>query len=229
MNKVHKYFNREYQKKGINAQRLYPNELVSRSMSFFKSNTYKNKFAIDFGSGLGSNFQPLLDNNFQIEAIELSGKAISISKKRYKKYENKIKYKKCDFFDYKSYNKVDLFLDIFSSYTFDNICGELFISNVSSFLKKNGLFVSVFPSKNSDTWRSNNQKSNLLDVNTLKKIRDKKSPYFGNNYNFRFLTKYTYTKLLEKHGLNIISFEKNLRTYHNEKKFELLNVIAKKR
>ena len=96
-------------------------------------------------------------------------------------------------------------------------------------MKSGGYFISYFPSKNSDTWFDNKKKSNLKDVNTLMGIFDKKSPYYGNNYNFRFLTEKIYERLLLKNDFEIKSFEKMIRVYDNGKKFEFLNVIAKKK
>ena len=174
----------------------------------------KNKATcLEVGVGSGGNLIPLINMKFKIDAIDISQTAINLLKKKYRK----ISFKKMNMLDINTLNKkYDLVIDIFSSYSLDTSSGIKFLSKVSEILNNDGIFFSYFPSKKSDTWLKSSKK-NLIDKNTLVKISNKKLPYYGNNYPFRFHSKSEYLKLLKKHGLKIKYCESITKTYFNEK------------
>tara|TARA_Y100000768_G_C23882193_1_gene635806 strand:- start:268 stop:948 length:681 start_codon:yes stop_codon:yes gene_type:complete len=211
--KAEKFFEKEFNKFGLKSQRKYPNEELCRFLGRKKNIFKKNMRCLEVGVGGGGNLMPLIDMNFRIDAIDISSTAINLLKKKYKK----IKFKKMNMLDINKLNKkYDLVIDIFSSYSLDTKSGKKFLSKVNDILKDNAIFFSYFPSKKSDTWLKSSKKY-LIDKNTLIKINNKKLPYYGNNYPFRFHSKNEYLRLFTEHGLKINYCETITKTYLNEK------------
>ena len=223
------FFEKQFKKYGLSSQRLYPNEELCRYLSGYKKKIYnKDISCLEVGVGSGANLKPMLDLKLKIDAIDISKTSIKILKKKYS--GKKINFKALDMLKINELNKTYHFIfDVFSSYSMSTENGKIFIKNVSECLKKGGKFFSYFPSKRSDTW-SKSSKLNRLDSNTLKKIDNKKLPYYGNNYPFRFHTKKEYFNILKKEGIEMKTCEKLVRTYNSGKiKFEFLVIEGEKK
>ena len=67
------------------------------------------------------------------------------------------------------------------------------------------------------TKRKNGNPNNLIDKNTLKSIEDKKAPYYGNNYPFRFHSNSEYISLIEGAGFQVKFNEILIRSYNQRK------------
>ena len=65
-------------------------------------------------------------------------------------------------------------------------------------------------------WKKAN-KNNLIDKNTLKSIEDKKAPYYGNNYPFRFHSNTEYINLIKGAGFQVKFNEILIRSYNQRK------------
>ena len=230
--KTKKYWELEYKTK-LKFQRKYPSEDLSRYIGrnyVGLSSLNKNKINIlDVGCGIGNNLNLLINENFNSYGLDLSYECISYLKELYKGKKNKPTLKVGNMKSLPFNNKMfDLIIDIFSSYALNKSDGQIFINEVCRCLKKNGKFFSVFPSKNSDAWKKEGYKKRI-DHDTLMGFQRKQSPYFGNNYPFRFMNKQNYIKLLEKNGFKIDYLEKNMRTYNSMKeKFEFLIIECTK-
>ena len=214
--KAKNYFENRFNNFGLESQRKYPNEELCKFFGRNRKRFLKKKFTcLDIGVGSGANLQPMIDMNLKIDAIDISSTAIKLLKK--KRANNKINFKTFDMLNIDKLNKkYDLIIDVFSSYALSTHDGKIFLKKVSSCLNKNGIFFSFFPSKKSDTWIKS-LKKNRIDKNTLIKIDNKKLPYYGNNYPFRFHSKKEYLNLLKKNNFKINYCETITKTYDNEK------------
>ena len=202
--KASKFFETKYRVEGLMAQRKYPNEELCRFLGRNKKNFDRKKKlkALDIGCGSGSNIQPLIDMQFKVDAIDFSATSIKLCKRLFKK-NSSINFFVADMnnLPFKS-REYDFVVDVFSSYALKTSEGKVFLSEVNRLLKRNGIFFSFFPSKNSYTWKKAN-KNNLIDKNTLKSIEDKKAPYYGNNYPFRFHSNTEYINLIKGAGFQV--------------------------
>lgn len=226
------YWDLEYKKK-LKFQRKYPSEELSRFIGRNYNNfsdLKKNKIKVlDVGCGIGNNLNLLINEKFNSFGLDLSNECINYLKKLYKSKKNKPILKIGNMKDLPFNDKMfDLIIDIFSSYALNKSDGKIFIKEVYRCLKKNGKFFSVFPSKNSDAWQKESFKKRI-DSDTLLGFERNQSPYFGNNYPFRFMNRQNYIELLKKNGFQINYQEKNIRTYNSMKeKFEFLIIECTK-
>ena len=234
MSKSNNYFNRAFKKYGVNAQRKYPNEefcrFIGRNYGNFNNQKRKKIKILEVGCGNGVHLNMLYNEGFDCYGIDKSNEAIKSSKKFLKYKLDKINLKTCDMINIEYQNsQFDCIFDIFSSYCLNQDQGKTFINEVSRCLKKNGIFFSVFPSKSSDAWKKE-KKDNLIDNFTIKNFKRKKSPYFNNQYPFRFLSNTEYLNLLKKNNFKISYNESLIRTYNFQKeKFEFIIVEAIKK
>jgi len=79
----------EYEKGNLKTSKDYPSlELVRLEQIFFK-----NKFGhiLEYGFGSGCNTEHLLKKNYKVTGLDVSKNAIKFSKRRLKKYNNKVK------------------------------------------------------------------------------------------------------------------------------------------
>ena len=122
----------------------------------------------------------------------------------------------------------DIVADVFSAYCLDE-CGFVqFLDEVSRLLRLGGRFFSYSPSKASDAFR-NPGPSRHIDASTLDGIRRESSPYFGNDYPFRFIDGGEYQSALEARGMRTIYNETVGRSYNGGKEyFEFVVIVAEK-
>jgi ubiquinone/menaquinone biosynthesis C-methylase UbiE len=216
--KASSFFEKKYKSEGQKAQRKYPNEelcrFLGRNQSLFKNK--KNLKALDIGTGSGSNIIPLIDNGFNVDAIDFSETSINLCKDSFKNFKE-VNFLKADMTSMPFENdKYDVIIDIFSSYALKTNEGNTFLKEVKRLLKPGGVFFTYFPSKKSYSWFSAS-KETLVDRNTLSSIKVKDAPYYGNNYNFRFHTNSEYSNMIKKTGLKLKFNETLTRTYGERK------------
>ena len=227
------FWENEYSKNYHNI-RKYPNEelarFIGRNYSHIPNAKKKSIKILDVGCGSGNNLNMLITENFKVYGIDLSIASINNCKKLFSSIKNKPNLKSGNMIalPYKN-NYFNVITDIFSSYNLNKNEGNIFLKEVNRTLKKNGIFFSYFPSKNSDAWKKENGK-NLIDSCTLDGFKRLNSPFYGNNYPFRFLNKKEYTILLKKNNFTIQYFEKIIKSYRFGKEiFEFLIIESKKK
>lgn len=228
------FYNSLYSKKGIEAQRKYPNEELVRFMgrNFFytKNNDRKKIRLLETGCGSGGNLKMLAKEKFDVYGLDNSNQAINVCKKilKSKNLKAKLKIQDMENLQYPK-SSMDAVIDIFSSCCLDQSSGLKYIKKVQKILKRGGIFFSYFPSKNSDTWTQERNKNNFIDPYTLKGIFRKTAPYYGNNYSLRFLSVNEYSNILKRSKFKIQYLETTSRTYRSQKEyFEFIVVEAKK-
>ena len=229
-----KFYNKLYLKKGVNAQRKYPNEELSRFMGrnlFWIPQEKRKKIKVlETGCGSGGNIGMIAKEGFEAHGIDNSQNAIDVCKKNLKSQNLNAKLRVLDMqnLNYKK-NSIDIVVDIFSSCCLDQSGGLNYLKEVKKILKKDGIFFSYFPSKKSDTWLKEKSKKNKIDNFTLKGIFRKSAPYYGNNYSLRFLNSKEYVKILKNLKFKIKYLETTSRTYRSQKEyFEFIIVEARK-
>ena len=169
----------------------YPNNFIIKIiLSFYKKLKYSDRKKIkvlDLGSGTGSNFFFLIEQNFNASALDFSEKAIDKLKFKIQKKKLKINNKNI---------KVGLFENLpFKDKNFNAIIDctslqhckkkhvEKAFAEISRVMKKNGLFLSIYEkSRNNRSFYSN-----VYGIENLKKLiqKDFKNINIGNiNYNF---------------------------------------------
>ena len=212
------FYENEYLEKGLDAQRRYPNEELCRFMgrNYFNKNIgYEQRSKIrilEIGCGSCANLWMVAKEGFSAYGCDLSENAIDIGKKMLEKYNVDASLTACNMFatPYEG-NLFDAIIDIFSSNCLCRSDYILLLKEIKRILKPSGKFFSYFPSKRSDTFIRSTLEDKY-DEDTLKGIFDNKSPYYGNNYLFRFMSHEDVNCLLSDAGFQIQYIETTGRT-----------------
>ncbi len=231
--KVSEFYDKSYKDLGFSAQRKYPNEEFCRFMgrNFFNISVEKRKEIkiLETGCGSGANIWMIARENFDAYGIDLSLEGISLAKKMLDSYgvqANLSVQNMCslDFPDH----YFDAVVDVFSSYCFTQIEHQTYLQEIKRVLKSGGLFFSYFPSKRSDTYQFPKD-ATFIDSDTLKAVTRGDSPFYGQNYPFRFIHSREYEDALINLGFNIQYSEVVDKTYRNRQEiFGFVVVEAKK-
>lgn len=253
---IKKFNDTQYQERGLNAQRYYPNEEFIKFMMCYllkKQNEHNKPLkTLDIGVGIGSNLLPLLEHNFNTWGIDISQYSLNFSKQR---FLDKLMYQsvimenitKNNTSNQETYNNnkiikllhnnfitveipnnfFDAIYDVFSSYTLPETDFNKYIKKIYDWLTPGGLYFTYYPSKNSDAF-NNYIPSELIDSSTLNGIHRKTSPYYGNNYPFGFKYPHEIKNLFENNGFEVIYLETITKTYNLYEKFEFVSMIVKK-
>ncbi len=213
-------------KTNLSSQRNFPNEELCRFLgrnNFQKKNNIK---VLELGCGTGSNIPVLLFYKMKITGIDFSNESIKICKKKFKSKKN-VKFKLFDMLKiHEMKEKYDLIIDVFSSYNLNSSQNDILLKGIQKKLKKNGIFFTYTPSKNSTSWKKEFHK---FDKSTIKKFTRKQSPYYGNKGYFRFISLPEIKKKMNNINLKIQYCEKVIKTYNNGKEiFEFIVIEAKK-
>lgn len=220
-----RWYNDSYHSEKFLAQRLYPNEELCRFMGrnwfHLPGNQRKNIKILELGCGSGSNLWMLKREGFDAYGIDLSSEAIDLAKQMCEHWS----------LDYLSVTgdtclsvqdmtelsfsdeTFDTVLDIFSAFCLTESEWKCCLNEVNCVLKKHGKFFVYTPSKSSDAF-INHMPAKMIDNSTLEGILRETSPYYGNNYPVRFMSK----EDVEKSAgdlFEITYFEKVSRTYRS--------------
>lgn len=220
--KLFEYYQDTYRTLGHAAQRRYPNEELCRFMG-------RNYFSVPFeqrrniriletGSGSGANLWMIAREGFDAIGIDLSPAANELCEQTLRSYQTSAELHVGDMTRLPlADGSVDAVVDIFSSNCLDHTAGTAFIQDVRRVLRPGGRFFSYFPSKRSEAWTDPTAKGRrgptFVDEHTLNGIARETSPFFGNDYSFRFLHPREYTAFLLDHGFTVPYCETVERTY----------------
>ena len=232
-NETHAFYQSTYKDFGFKTQRMYPNEELCRFMGrkYFDKDLEerKNINMLEVGCGSGANLWMLAKEGFNAFGLDESKEALTLCKRMLSSYSCKASLTNSSMTNlpYED-NSMDVIIDIFSSNCISDIEFEEFGIEVHRVLKPEGYFFTYFPSKNSDAWKKA-EDNDRINKNTLKGILREQSPFFGNNYPFRFLSIDEYEKNLFGVGLQTKYKETVSRTYNNRSEyFEFIVIEAQK-
>ena len=232
--KTRNWYEQAYKDAGFKAQRRYPNEELCRFMgrNFFSLSLEKRRDIkiLEVGCGSGPNLWMIAKEGFDAYGMDISEKSLHLAKQMLNEYDCSAQLSVGDMtsldFDQGYFDAV---VDVFSSNCLDEKHGEKFLSSVVQVLKPNGIFFSYFPGKKSDAFL-NFFPSARIDESTIAGVHRTSSPYYGNNYPFRFMSPEQYCESMERFGFDVCFLETVTRTYSGgEEKFEFLVVEARKR
>jgi SAM-dependent methyltransferase len=230
-----KWYNDSYKEAGFKGQRLYPNEELLRFLGqryFSRTNRSERSEirVLEIGCGSCANLWMIGREGFEAHGIDLSSDAIDLGRAMLKNWgaTAELKVGSMTNLPY-SVNYFDLVVDVFSSNCLDENDFRLCLKEVQRTLKVGGLFFSYVPSARSDAF-TNHLPAVKLDESTLDGIKRDTSPYFGNNYPFRFTTPTGVRNQLDEIGMDTIYLETTGRTYRDRTEyFEFLSFVGKKR
>jgi len=230
----HDWYEKSYEKEGFKAQRLYPNEELLRFLGreFFSvldiSERGKIK-VLELGCGSCANLWMVAKEGFSAYGIDFSIKAIDLGRLMMEKWkvQAKLNVGSITVLPYED-EYFDVVYDVFSTYC---LCEEEFnicLNEVKRVLKKNGKYFSYTPSINSDAFK-NYYPARKIDEFTLDGIKRKTSPYYNNNFPFRFISPEHYRHLMSERGFEVTYLETISRTYRQlDEKFEIVTIVGKR-
>lgn len=228
------WYEKEYKEKGLNAQRLYPNEELLRFLGrefFHKKNVIRHNIKIlEVGCGSCRNVWMLAREGFCTYGIDFSLEAIRLGKTVLKSWGDlkaNLIVGDIKSLPYKN-NYFDVVLDVYSSCCLCMVDFKIFLKEIYRILKTGGMFFSFSPSTNSDAFK-NHYPAKKIDKFTIDGIKRKTSMHYGNKYPFRFISSKYYKNLLENLGFSIKFLETTSQTYNRQKeKFENIIIVGKK-
>ncbi|MBP8017157.1 class I SAM-dependent methyltransferase [Candidatus Gracilibacteria bacterium] len=228
MLKIKDFYNKWYH--NSNSEQNFPNEEMCRFLSRCFSNIHdKSKIRVlEVGCGQGANLIYLESDGFDTYGIDISEEGIKKLINIFKKHINKKPNVFCQNMEKTNFesNYFDVVIDIFSSFCLNETQFNRFIVELHRILKRDGLYFSFTPSKNSDAFR-NHSPAKLIDNSTLDGILRDDSPFFGNDYQFRFMSNDDVYNVFNNNGFDIEYLETLSRSYNNQKEvFEFLLIQA---
>jgi ubiquinone/menaquinone biosynthesis C-methylase UbiE len=145
----------------------------------------------------------LAREGFDVYGCDLSKNVIDIGQKILEDWHVNASLTVCSMIS-TSYNDefFDAVIDIFSSYCLCQKDYIIFLKEMYRILKSAGKFFSYFPSKQSDTFLRSRFKERY-DEDTLNGNNDMLSPYYGNDYFFRFMSQDDVKNMLSKAGFRL--------------------------
>jgi SAM-dependent methyltransferase len=227
------WYDNDYKIYGMKGQRQFPSEELVRFLSRNYPNVEdrKNIKILELGCGNGTNTLAMCQMGFSVYCIDISQEATRLCSNNIYNSLYEASIYTLSFNDLETMfknNQFDCIVDVMTTYCSNEIIFDKLVSSIFNILKKNGLFFSFTWSKNSDAFK-NYKPATLIDNSTLDGIKRVTSPYYGNNYPFRFIYPDEYKNLLEKHNFNVIYLETTSRTYHNmTENFECVSIVGMK-
>lgn len=235
MESVKAWYDKTYAGDGFLVQKKYPNEELLRFLLrefIFKKDRKKMKdiHVLDLGCGPGANLWTIAKEGFGAYGIDLSPKAIDLCRQMMDHWGVPAELKVADMTEIPYGNKTfDAVVDIFSSFCLSEEEFLTCLDEVKRVLKKKGKFFSYSPSTNSDTFKDY-LPSKKIDAYTLDGIKRKSSPYYGNDYLFRFIPPLRYRNILRENGFTVTYLEIVSRTFNNTKEYvEFVTIVGEKK
>lgn len=219
-----KFYDESYKKEGIKAQRNWPNEEFCRFMgrNYFSIPMDKrnNINILEIGCGTGANLRLLSDEGFNGFGIDFSEDAINLIKQN-KRISCNVKIG--NMLDLQFDNDMfDSLIDVFSTFCLNENDFKVCIDEIYRVLRSGGKFFFYTPCKSSQAF-IDYYPSNKIDDSTLSGIKRKSSPFYGNDYPFRFLSETDIPCFFDPKKWKINYLEKLSRTYNNmSEKFDFL-------
>tara|TARA_Y100000588_G_scaffold297387_1_gene318086 strand:+ start:643 stop:1359 length:717 start_codon:yes stop_codon:yes gene_type:complete len=234
MKRTLEWYDKSYVQQGFKAQRLYPNEELLRFLGreFFSTierTKRRNIKVLELGCGTCSNLWMIAQEGFNAYGIDISPQAIELGQQMLNHWKVKAELLTGSMADLSfEDNAFDVVFEVFSAC---GLCESDFcvcLDEVQRVLKAGGFFFSYSPSTRSDAF-TNPSPSRKLDEFTLDGIKRETSPFFGNDYPFRFISPKHYRQLLEERGFQVTYLETVSRTYRRmEERFEFVTIVGRK-
>ena len=229
-----KFHDASYRSHGFAAQRMYPNEELLRFFgTYYFSMPMEQRQALrvlEVGCGSGANLWMIAREGFETHGLDLSKDALDLCQFMLDRWQTKatLKHGSMTAIDYPS-GQFDVVIDVFSANCMIEADFGIFLDEMTRVLKPGGRFFSITPSKNNDSFRDPGP-SRMLDKSTLDGLLRENSPFFGQNYPFRFTEPEEFQQLLEARGFDVPRNERIGRTYRNRAEyFEFTSIYAQKR
>jgi ubiquinone/menaquinone biosynthesis C-methylase UbiE len=228
------FYEKAYSQQGLAAQRRYPNEeflrFLGRNFSHLTKEEKQKVSLLEVGSGSGANLWVPAREGFQTYGLDISKEGNELCKEVLALWGTKPKELLVSSMESIPLedNSLDVVIDIFSSNCLNTKEFKQYLNQVSRVLKKGGIYFSYTPSKNSEAF-INFEPAKKMDENTLNGIYRETSPFYGNKYNFRFITPDEYRIEMEERGFTVPYLETIGRTYRSgQEYFEFVTIEARK-
>jgi cyclopropane fatty-acyl-phospholipid synthase-like methyltransferase len=233
MEQVRHSYDEAYRTDGFAAQRRYPNEELLRFFGTFYfplSPAQRSRLRVlEVGCGSGANLWMIAREGFEAHGIDLSREGLALCGQMMRKWGVSAALKQGDM---TSLNYADGFFDVLLDVFAANCMAEQefgrFLDEAARVLRSGGRFFSFTPSKNSDAFRTPGP-ARLIDSSTLDGIRRPTSPFYPQDYPFRFIDPAELAAMLETRGFKVLRNERIGRTYGNMSEyFEFVSIHAEK-
>jgi ubiquinone/menaquinone biosynthesis C-methylase UbiE len=232
---VREWYDKTYEGDGFLVQKKYPNEelirFLFREFQFRKEpKPEKGVRVLELGCGPGANLWAIAKEGFDAYGIDLSPRAIELCRRMLSHWGVRAEVTVADMREIPFGDKTfDAVVDIFSGFCLGEEAFVACLREVQRVLKRKGKFFSYAPSTNSDTFRDY-LPSQKIEPYTLAGIQRKSSPYYGNDYLFRFIPPLRYRDVLTENGWKVTYLEIVSRTFNSTKEYaEFVTIVGEKK
>ncbi len=227
-----KDWNQDYIDRGIFAQRLYPNEALLQFIGGEGLLNGKRKHAkiLEVGAGSGANLWMLAKEGHDAYGMDVSREALKIAERHLRdKWGVSAALKEGSFTDIPfEEDYFDYVIDVVSMQHIDLEMSRKALPEIRRVLKQNGKFFSYRLSDHNIPYFHGNTEDTMIDAVTLENISRNDLP-LNNNGTISFWSPGLVQMEYRAAGLDVISIERNLRTYENGRYvMEYLNIVAGK-
>jgi ubiquinone/menaquinone biosynthesis C-methylase UbiE len=233
MDRTKSFYDRSYRLHGFAAQRMYPNEELLRFFGTYyfplAASDRRRVRVLEAGCGSGANLWMVAREGFEAHGTDLSVEGLALCEEMLARWGTSASLAQGDMTSlrYQDHH-FDVVLDVFASYCLPESEFAEFLDEAVRVLKPGGRFFCYTPSKNSDAFRSPGP-ARWIDGSTLDGILRETSPYFPQDYPFRFIRPDELAEMLVDRGLKVLRNERIGRTYGNEAEyFEFVSAHAEK-
>jgi ubiquinone/menaquinone biosynthesis C-methylase UbiE len=227
------FYDSAYRSHGFAAQRMYPNEELLRFFGTYyfdmPPEQRQRTRVLEVGCGSGANLWMIAREGFEAHGLDLSRDGLALCDQMLRKWETSATLTQGNMaaIEYRD-GFFDSLVDVFASYCMPEKQFDQFLDEAARLLKPGGRFFSYHPSKNSDAFRDPGPAPHL-DASTLAGIRRPTSPYYPQDYPFRFIYPDEFASKLEGRGFKVLRNERVGRTYRNMSEyFEFVTIHAER-
>lgn len=226
-------FERQYQEKGIYAQRLYPNEALCCFMGengLFSMDTDMRKEIkiLELGSGSGGNLWMMAKEGYDVYGVDSSETSIRIANEHLGTkwgVSATIRQGTFDELPFNS-NMFDYVVDVVSLFHIDLVTTRVALKEIERVMKKGGRFFSYRLSDRSCTFQ--NHGSKRIDIATVDDVMKGELP-LSHNKMMSFWSPNLVYQEYESAGLTVTNIDFRNRTYHGGLySIEYLDIRAEK-